>query len=73
MMFTVKHFGPLTVYTDGRRVTVLRDDKPIFSEMGLPSDAHGDYAAWAAWAGNPQPSTFQACVESMIESIEVDE
>ena len=41
---------------------------PIFSDMGIDNDTHGEYSLWAEWNDRHQPPGFQRCVEGLVEA-----
>jgi len=66
-----KELYKVSIWTDpingDKRIDCLtKSGDPVFLDMGLPADVHGDYLDWAHWNDVPVPDNFQQIIETLV-------
>ena len=52
---------------DERIDCFTKSGNPVFLDMGLPNDVHGEYSDWANCNDVPVPDNFQDIVQKLVE------
>lgn len=53
---------------DERIDCFTKSGDPVFLDMGLPEDVHGEYSDWAHCNDVPVPDNFQQIIQTLVEN-----